>query len=232
MSAIAPISVAIPVRDDRTPHALDHGGALVDHVRSGRRAARPLLSVVGLFVTAALSPVSDASWTRSALALSSRASAPTASPSARTRTSPRTSSAEGTVLSSPSRSTVDCAAVIVPRAATASSALASWVNPSTALSTTIAAITMASTGAPSAPSTIHARRARSRRRPAAGRSSGSWNWASDLAPHGHRLLAAQLVAAVRREPPGRFLGGQTPSPARRRAATRPSPRRRGTGRRG
>jgi hypothetical protein len=30
----------------------------------------------------------------------------------------------------------------------------------------------------------------------------------DLVPHGHRLRAAQHVAAVRREPPGRFLVGQ------------------------
>ena len=64
---------------------------------------------------------------RSALAVRRRASAPTASPSLRTSTSPRTSSAEGTVLSSPSRNTVEAAAVIVPRAATAFSALASWV---------------------------------------------------------------------------------------------------------
>ena len=89
---------------------------------------------------------------RNALAVSSRASAPTASPSLSARMSPRTSSLDGTACSSPSRSTVDIASVIDCNAATAVSALLSWTKPSTPLSTTIAAMTSASIGTPAAPS--------------------------------------------------------------------------------
>ena len=48
ISAIAPTSVSMPVAgDDRAADALDDGGALVDHVRAGRRAAPAPRSVAG-----------------------------------------------------------------------------------------------------------------------------------------------------------------------------------------
>ena len=92
--------------------------------RSARAACRP--TAAGSFSTGSLSPVNDASDTLSAAAVSSRPSAPTASPSARTMTSPTTISLLGIRLCSPSRTTAAVAAVIRARASTALSALACW----------------------------------------------------------------------------------------------------------
>ena len=113
-------------------------------------------SLVMSFSTASLSPVSAASCKRSVVACSRRASAPTASPSASTSTSPRTNSALGTRCGLPSRSTPAVAAVILASAATAFCALASCTWPITALSSTTAAMTIASTGQPTLPSTHQA----------------------------------------------------------------------------
>jgi hypothetical protein len=56
----------------------------------------------------------------------------------------------------PSRSTVAPGAAIRCNAATACSALCSWTKPSTALATTMTAITIASKGTPWAPSSAQA----------------------------------------------------------------------------
>jgi hypothetical protein len=108
------------------------------------------------FRTASLSPVSAASAMVSDAAWASRASAPTASPSARSRTSPGTRSVAGTRCSRPSRITPALGAAMRCSAATACSARASCTYPRMPLSATIAEITMASNGTPSAPSTSQA----------------------------------------------------------------------------
>ena len=106
--------------------------------------------------TASLSPVRDASCSRSDVASNRRASAPTASPSPSTSKSPRTNSTLGTRRTCPSRMTAEVTAVIRAKAATASAALASCTKPKTALSRTIVAITIASTGQPTRPSIVQA----------------------------------------------------------------------------
>jgi hypothetical protein len=70
--------------------------------------------------------------------------------------SPGTSSSAGTRTWAPSRSTVAAGAAIRCSAATACSALRSWTKPSTALATTMTAITIASKGTPLAPSSAQA----------------------------------------------------------------------------
>ncbi len=92
----------------------------------------------------------------SALASSTRASAPTVSPSASASRSPTTSSVVGTWVSRPSRTTVEVDAVSLRSAATASAALASWARPIAALASSTMTITIASTGTPCAPSTTQA----------------------------------------------------------------------------
>lgn len=108
------------------------------------------------FSSGSLSPVSDASETISVAADSSRASAATVSPSASSSTSPGTSSRVGTRCWTPLRTTAAVAADIRRNASTACSARACWTWPRTALATTITAITTASYGTPTAPSTHHA----------------------------------------------------------------------------
>ncbi len=73
-------------------------------------------------------------------------------PSPSTRRSPRTSSAVGTRSNFPSRSTEEVTAVIFARAAAAFSERACCTKPRAAFSTTIARITIASTGRPGMPS--------------------------------------------------------------------------------
>ncbi len=101
-------------------------------------------SVPVSFATAWLSPVSEASPTVSEATSTRRASALTASPSSSSSTSPGTTSAAGIRCVRPPRTTAAVAAAIRWRAATACSALASWTNPSTPLSRTMTAITIAS----------------------------------------------------------------------------------------
>jgi hypothetical protein len=125
MPAIAPISVSIPVAVT-SARPLPWATAVPLNTMSrrspiGAGAGRAAVA----FRTASLSPVSDASLTRSAAASNRRASAPTASPSASTSRSPRTSSSLGTRSSWPSRTTDEVTAVIRASAATASCALAS-----------------------------------------------------------------------------------------------------------
>ena len=156
ISAIEPTSVSIPVAVTTarpTPWTTEvPRNTMSVRSPSGMCSAK----VVAVLVTGSLSPVSDASERRSAAAVSSRASAPTASPSLSTRMSPHTNSLDDTVRSAPSRSTVDVAAVIDCSALTAASALLSWTNPRMPLSTTIAEMTSASIGAPEAPSASQA----------------------------------------------------------------------------
>ena len=116
----------------------------------------PGTSRAGSLSTASDSPVRGASCTRRFDADSSRASAPTASPSERTRTSPTTSPDAGICSSSPSLSTVEWVDVMSFRAATASAARFSWVNPMTALATMMTKMTTASIGQPDAPSATQA----------------------------------------------------------------------------
>ena len=154
--AMRPISVRMPVSVTTarpTPRAT--AVPLNTMLLRSASGAGPV-SGPGDFPAASDSPVSEASCTRSAVALRSRASAPTASPSASTRTSPGTSSVDATVLSCPPRRTVDRVAVRSANAATARSARFSWMKPMTALATTISEITTASTGTPPPPSTAHA----------------------------------------------------------------------------
>jgi hypothetical protein len=119
---------------------------------SGTGAGRVELSLNA----GSLSPVSDDSATLSEAAWSRRPSAPTASPSSRTTMSPGTISSAGMRTGWPSRSSVAWGAAIRCNAATACSALRSWTKPSTALATTITAITTASNGTPLVPSSAHA----------------------------------------------------------------------------
>ena len=154
--AIAPISVSIAVAVI-TARALPCATAvplktMFRRSPSGTSAG----SVTASFNTASLSPVSEASCTRSDVASSRRASAPTESPSPSSSRSPRTSSALGTRCATPSRITAEVACVMRASAATASRALASCMKPSAPLSSTTAAITTASTGQPSRPSSHQA----------------------------------------------------------------------------
>jgi len=112
--------------------------------------------VAASLTTGSLSPVNEASATVSDAVSTRRPSALMASPSRRTRTSPGTMSAAGMRTSPPSRTTLAVAAAIRCSAATASSALRSCTKPSTAFARTMAAITIASNGVPSAPSSAHA----------------------------------------------------------------------------
>ncbi len=95
----------------------------------------------GLLSTAVDSPVSEDSTTASAAHAASRASAATVSPRRAAARRRRTTSRAGTCRCAPSRSTVAVAALIRASAATAPSARRSWTRPSTALATTITAIT-------------------------------------------------------------------------------------------
>ena len=113
--------------------------------------------------------------------------------------SPRTSSADGTVVSSPSRSTVDVAAVIVPQRGDGVFGLALLDEAEDALSTTIAAITIASIGAPAAPSTTQATQ-RDRDRHEQQVDQRILELRQDLSPDRHRRLGPQLVTAQPHEP--------------------------------
>src|SRR5690625_913346 len=201
--AMAPIWVSIPVAvttAEPTPSATAVPWCTMFR-RSPSGTGRG--STAGPLPTARLSPVSEASCTFSLLALSTRASAPTASPSLSRRMSPRTSSAAGTVCSRPSRSTVALGAVIELNAATASSARASCTSPITAFSSSTARITMASTGAPPAPSPAQATSEMSTATSSSD-TSGSWNWARSRRHHGT---------------PGAVRSSFGPSAASRRAAS-------------
>ncbi len=87
-----------------------------------------------------------------------------------------TSSAEGMTRRAPSRRTVEVALVISDRAATASAALFSWMNPRTALRVTTARMTRESTGMPWAPSSTQAM-AEMTIAPSSRKTRGSLNWA-------------------------------------------------------
>ncbi len=156
MSAMAPTSVRIPVpvTTARPTPCTTAVPLKTMSKRSPTGASEP--RVAGSLIVASDSPVSEASWSFRPVALSRRASAPTASPSDSTRMSPRTRAAEGTVARTPSRNTVELAAVMTASAATAFSALLSCAKPRAAFAMTMMAITMTSTGTPWAPSASHA----------------------------------------------------------------------------
>ena len=140
-------------------------------------------TIVVDFSTGVLSPVSGASAICSVDELVSRQSAPTASPSANITMSPITRSAVGTRSTTPSRSTLARVALRRCRAATALIAFVSCQKPIPALSTTMAAITIASSGVSWAPSLHHAIReitiATNSRT-----TSGSVNWCPSRRHHG------------------------------------------------
>ena len=112
MRAMAPISVAMAVAVT-TAWPVPCATLVPLNTMFVRSAnATDWSSVVASLLTAALSPVSEASCTRSAAASTKRASAPTASPSPSTSKSPSTSSALGTRCNCPSRMTAELTAVI------------------------------------------------------------------------------------------------------------------------
>ena len=102
--------------------------------------------------TGVLSPVSGASAIRNESEVVRRQSAPTASPSASITRSPTTISLVSIRRSTPSRTTLERVAVRRCSAVTALIAFVSCQNPIPALSTTMAAITIASSGVSWAPS--------------------------------------------------------------------------------
>ena len=150
--AMAPISVAMPVAVTTASPVPCATAVPLNTMLLRSPSAAGAASVAVPFSTATLSPVSEASSTRSAFACSRRASAPMLSPSPSTSRSPRTSSALGTRCTWPSRSTEEVTAVIFARAAAAFSERACCTKPRVAFSTTIARITIASTGRPGMPS--------------------------------------------------------------------------------
>ena len=99
----------------------------------------------GRLSTGSDSPVSAASFVRSAAASRRRASAATRSPASSRRRSPRTTSAAGTTTACPSRTTRARGAVRRASAATARSARCSCTNPISAFRTTMARMAAPST---------------------------------------------------------------------------------------
>ena len=154
--AMAPICVFMPVAvTTARPVPWATAVPLKTMLRWSPRDAGPC-KVATSFSTASLSPVSEASCTRRVEARTSRASAPTVSPSPSTSRSPCTSSALGTRRSCPSRTTADVTAVMRASAATASWALDCCTKPKMPLRVTTAEMTRASTGQPLRPSISHA----------------------------------------------------------------------------
>ena len=109
--------------------------------RRGSRRPRPASE---LFATGRLSPVSGASSVCRLASSMMRASAGILSPASISTMSPGTISCAPTRWRSPSRTTVDSGAASAIRARTERSARASWKKPSSALSTTMAVMTIAS----------------------------------------------------------------------------------------
>ena len=146
--AIRPISVSCPVattiarpRPQVTPvpaKTIEDRSAIPV---SGATAARA-------FVTGSDSPVNADSSSSSLSCAETRASAATRSPSRSTSRSPGTTSSTGTSRSRPSRITDAVGWIAFRNASTARSAPASCTKPSTALRTTIAAMTRASSCSP------------------------------------------------------------------------------------
>ena len=152
---MAPISVAIPVAGDHgTPHALSDGGALVDHVHPIAKR-HSLLQGRGV-LSHGLTLARQGRFLHPERA---RGEQPGIRADGVALTEHQDVAAyqllEGTVSSS-RREARWTARRYRAESRDRTSALASCVNPRTALITTIAAITTASTGMPSAPSTIHA----------------------------------------------------------------------------
>ena len=131
-----------------------------------------------VFVTGTDSPVSAASSTFIEASSMMRPSAGMLSPASSTTTSPGTSPALSMVTICPSRSTFDFAAVISLRAAMASSALFSWITPSTELRTTTNNIMKTSDGFSCWYSDVMSDRAAAARRM---RIIGSFIWSKNLA---------------------------------------------------
>ena len=146
--AIWPISVRMPVAVTSARPLPPATAVPLNTILMRSPSATGSASVIACFSTASLSPVSEASCTRSVCACSRRASAPTASPSASSRMSPGTSELLGMRCGWPSRCTVTMISVIRASAAAAFSALLSCRKPSRAFSSTTAVMTMASTGQP------------------------------------------------------------------------------------
>ena len=159
ISAITPVSVSIPVAVITACPVPCTTAVPLNAVFVRSASATACVSVVGSLRTASLSPVSDASCTRNAAARTeTRVGADRIAFAEKKETSPGTSSRQlGTRCTRPSRSTADVTgrhACERPRRHSRLSLPAP--NPSTTLTTTMSAMTIASTGTPCAPSINHA----------------------------------------------------------------------------
>ncbi len=209
MEAMPPISVSIPVAVTMPPPVPWPIEVPLNTIELRSASAVSAGSAAVPLATGALSPVSEASCTLRAAAWNSRASAPTASPSASSSTSPGTSSRLAMRWTTPSRSTDEVTWVIFASAATALEALASCAKPSTALSSTITAITRASTGQPVAPS-AHQATDEIAIATISRATSGSRNWARKCCQAGTGGVAARAFAPYRRS---RRVASAVSSPA-------------------